>query len=162
MATIESTNSSERTLHNNGSDAGASAPRRRRDSTVSKRSTRSRSESVASGRTAAGPDGSLPVHVLPDSGAACYPDLVKGQKLFKALAASFPSGEWSSAQDTKGNKIWMKTREGGDVLPLVRGETLVEGVTTEMVLGTILSEAARRECESLFLVSPVQSKALTG
>jgi hypothetical protein len=136
---------SERTLSNGN---GNGSTRRRKDSTVSKRS---RAESVAtqsSGRTAAGPTGSLPVHVGPITDANTYPEIQKAQKLFKSLLSSYPSNEWTNATDAKNAKIWLN-RRGGDVLPIVLGESLVEGATTEMVLGTILSEAARRECKSL-------------
>lgn len=138
---------SERTLSNgNGNMNGGGSTRRRKDSTVSKRS---RAESVAtqsSGRTAAGPTGSLPVHVGPVTDASTYPEIQKAQKLFKSLLSSYPSNEWSQASDAKNNKIWLM-RRGADVLPAVFGEALVDNVTTEAVLGTLLSEAARRECK---------------
>ena len=115
-------------------------PRRRRDSTASKRSSRSRAESTAS------VPGALPLHVLPNTDADSYADLQKAQKLFKSLLSA-PDNDWTSAIDPKGNKIYMRKREG-DLLPTVKGEALVEGVTTEQVLGSILSSAARRECLS--------------
>lgn len=115
--------------------------RRRRDSSASRRSSRSRAESTTS--TAVG--GALPNHVVPNTEAASYGELQKAQKLFKNLLSS-PDQEWSFAVDPKGNRIQMRARDG-NLLPIVKGESLVEGVTTEQVLGTILSAAARRDCE---------------
>lgn len=90
----------------------------------------------------------LPLHVVPNREADSYGELQKAQKLFKGLLAS-DSREWSLAVDAKGSKIWMRKKEGGGTLPVVKGEYIVEGVTTEQVLGTVLSQTARKECESL-------------
>lgn len=120
--------------------------RRRRDSTASKRSSRSRAESTSSAAT-----GALPTHVTPNIDAPSYAELQKAQKLFKNLLGS-NDGQWSVAIDHKGNKIHMLKRDG--LLPIVKGEAMVEGVTTEQVLGTILSSAARRECAFLLPSRP--------
>jgi hypothetical protein len=120
---------------------GEVAPiRRRRDSVSSKRSARS-ARSQSSTATAAG----LPVHVGANEDSATYAELQKAQKLFKSILA-MDQNDWNVVQNQSQSKIWMKKREGG-LLPIVKGEALIEGVTTEQVLGTILSGAARRECE---------------
>lgn len=119
--------------------------RSRRDSSASKRSTRSDMSTATNGTSSfAG----LPLHVVPNLEADSYGELQKAQKLFKGLLAS-DTREWSLAVDAKGSKIWMRKREGGGSLPVVKGEYVIEGVTTEQVLGTVLSQTARKECESL-------------
>lgn len=152
---------SERTLTNGNGNSGRrqeqdeddAPPRRRRDSTMSKRSTRS-TRSTGSAQTSSGPTGALPVHVTSNTDAASYAEIQKAQKLFKSLLSTYPSNEWSVAQDHKGGKIWMKRRDPS-VLPVVKSEATIEGVTTEQVLGSILSEAARRECKySITLLLP--------
>lgn len=123
---------------------GGATPRRRRNSTSSKQSGRSArsGRSEASGASAVG---GLPQHVQTNEDAQSFAELQKAQKLFKAILAVDES-QWTVAHDHKQSKIWMKKREG-DLLPVVKGEALIEGVTTEQALGTILSGAARKECE---------------
>ncbi|SCV71339.1 BQ2448_2927 [Microbotryum intermedium] len=121
-----------------GAVAGAT-PRRRRDSTASKRS--SRSTRTTGSNTFAG----LPGHVAVDTEAANYGEIQKAIKLVKSIAGS---RDFSQAVDEKGTKILMKRDDDG--LPTVKGEWNVEGVTTEQVAGTILSEAARREWDVRF------------
>lgn len=128
-------------LDSSAQQNGEVAPiRRRRDSVSSKRSGRS-ARSQSSTATAAG----LPVHVGANEDSATYPELQKAQKLFKSILA-MDQNDWTVVQNQSQSKIWMKQRESG-LLPIVKGEALIEGVTTEQVLGTILSGAARRECE---------------
>lgn len=113
----------------------AAGGRRRRDSVSSKRSSRSGS----SGAVFAG----LPSHVAVNQDAKSYGDSQKAIKLFRSLN---DGGNWSLALDRKQRKIQHRKREG-EGLPIVKGEATVEGATTEQVLGTILSDVARRECE---------------
>lgn len=124
---------------------GGMAPRRRRMSTSSKQSGRS-ARSGRSETSGASAIGGLPQHVQPNEDASSYAELQKAQKLFKAILAVDES-QWTVAHDHKQSKIWMKKRDG-DLLPVVKGEAVIEGVTTEQALGTILSGAARKECES--------------
>jgi hypothetical protein len=123
---------------------GTIPARRRRDSISSKRSARS----ARSAATTSSPVvfAGLPSHVSQNTEAPGYGEIQRAQKLFKAILGSSGS-DWTVAVDHKGSKIWMRKRDG-NVLPIVKGEATVEGVTTEQVLGTILSEAARRDCES--------------
>ncbi|KDE03535.1 hypothetical protein MVLG_06001 [Microbotryum lychnidis-dioicae p1A1 Lamole] len=123
-----------------GGAVAGETPRRRRDSTASKRS--SRSSRTTGSNTFAG----LPAHVALDTEAANHGDIQKAIKLVKSVAGS---RDFSQAVDEKGTKIFMKKRDD-DGLPTVKGEWNVEGVTTEQVAGTILSEAARREWDVRF------------
>ena len=122
-----------------GGGAAAGGMRKRRDSTASKRSSRSSAGSSAT--LVAG----LPTHVAVNEEASNYAELQKGQKLFKSVLGA-GKNDWTVAVDPKGSKIYMKSRDGNG-LPAVKGESVAKGVTTEQVLGTILSDAARRECK---------------
>ena len=51
-------------------------------------------------------------------------------------------GDWSEIRDIQGGKILTKKAKGG--LPIVKSETRIEGVTTAQIVGTILSQSARR------------------
>lgn len=51
-------------------------------------------------------------------------------------------GDWSAIRDIQGGKMLTKKAKGG--LPIVKSETRIEGVTTAQVVGTILSQSARR------------------
>lgn len=116
--------------------AGMAAIPRRRSSVSSKRSARSGSSSTVFA--------GLPSHVEVNKEVKSYAEAQKAIKLFRSLN---DGGDWTLAVDQHQRKIWMRKREG-DGLPIVKGEAVVEGVTTEQVLGTILSDTARRECES--------------
>lgn len=86
------------------------------------------------------------MHVAVNEEANSFPDSVKGLKLFKKLAG-MEDRDFQAVVDQFGTELLSKKRDG-KVLPIVRCESVVEGVTTEQVLGTIMSSAARRECES--------------
>ncbi|GAA5899771.1 hypothetical protein JCM8208_004559 [Rhodotorula glutinis] len=127
-----------------GGDAGSIAggavgvPRRRRDSTSSKRSSRSASSGGAVG---------LPEHVAMDRDAESYGAVQTATKLFRATAGGVGGAGWRAAKDQEGTKVWMREKDGeqeGKALPIVKGEAEIERVTTEQVLGTLLNESARR------------------
>lgn len=135
---------------NGGAVASDSASRRsRRNSTVStrsgKRSIRG-GAAAAAGAAAAGAGGAafLAAATL-DESADSYKEIQDAQKKFKSLAGA--KGDWSTAQDAKGGKILMKKGDGD--LPTVKASAVVEGATTEQVLATINSYAARKICELL-------------
>merc|ERR1719487_1214054 len=116
-------------------------PRRRRDSTSSKRSGRS----VASG--ASGAAVGLPEHVAMDRDADSFGAVQTAAKLFRAMAGSVGGAGWRAAKDQEGTKVWMREKDGeqeGKALPVVKGEAEIERVTTEQVLGTLMNESARR------------------
>ncbi|KAL8278519.1 hypothetical protein RQP46_009011 [Phenoliferia psychrophenolica] len=113
-----------------GGDDKEFVPRRRRDSSVSRRSAH---PSIA---------GALPPTVEPNEDATSYADIQKAHKQLKQQLASSPN-EWSHYVDHEDNAFWTKKRDGED-LPVVKGEAIIEGVTTEMVLGTIKNSAARK------------------
>lgn len=115
---------------------GGSVRRRRRSSISSKRSGRSAA-------SAGGGMSGLPSHVAIKDDAANYGEVQKAIKLLKQLNQS-GQNEWKVAVDRNGGKIFMKKRDEG--LNIVKGESKVNGATTEQVLGTILNEAARRQC----------------
>lgn len=92
----------------------------------------------------------LPAHVAVNEEGDNYAEVQKAIKLFRQLNEQ--SG-WKTAVDNKGGKIMMKKRDQG--LATVKGESKVNGVTTEQVLGTILNEAARRQCECRVVLSAV-------
>lgn len=114
--------------------AGAVAIPRRRGSMSSKRSRSASNSTVYAG---------LPSHVEVNTDAKSYPDVQKAIKLFHSLNQET---DWTLAVDQKQRKIWKRKAQRNGSL-VVKGEAIVEGATTEQVLGTILSDAARRECE---------------
>lgn len=114
---------------------GAVAIPRRRGSMSSKRSRSASASTVYAG---------LPSHVEVNTDAKAYPEAQKAIKLFHSLNQET---DWTLAVDQKQRKIWKRQGQGQGSL-VVKGEASVEGATTEQVLGTILSDAARRECES--------------
>ncbi|KAI5476356.1 START-like domain protein [Pseudohyphozyma bogoriensis] len=125
--------------------AGSSLTRNRSSSISSKRSSRSTKSAAPSSATSVSAFGALPSHVEPNSEATNYGDVQKAQKLFRALVG-VPEAEWSLAKDGKDGKetkILMRRRDTG--LPIVMGQTRIGGVTTEQVLGTLLSGAARKD-----------------
>lgn len=134
MAGVDSSSSTDRDATLVDSSDFVPSQRKRRDSSISRRSAH---PSIA---------GALPPHVVASEDGAAFADVQKALKVLKQTLAT-PNGEWSSYVDHEDNKIWMKKRDGED-LPVVRGECVVEGVTTEMVLGTLRSDAARKACGS--------------
>jgi len=122
-------------------------PRRRRDSTSSKRSSRSASSGAAVG---------LPEHVAMDRDAESFGAVQTATKLFRAMAGGVGGAGWRAAKDQEGTKVWMREKDGeqeGKALPIVKGEAEIERVTTEQVLGTLLNESARRICASFLSLS---------
>ncbi|GJN92620.1 hypothetical protein Rhopal_005655-T1 [Rhodotorula paludigena] len=115
--------------------------RKRRDSNASRRSSRSATSSTTGGAVG------LPAHVELDKEGKAFEAVQTGFKLFRAMLGSASGGAWRVAKDQDGTRVWMRDREGekqGEGLPVVKGEGEIEGVTTEQVLGTLMSESARR------------------
>ncbi|GAA6031564.1 hypothetical protein JCM8097_006522 [Rhodosporidiobolus ruineniae] len=110
--------------------------RNRRDSVASKRSARSTATS------AAGEAVGLPPHVELNKDGESYGAVKSALERFKAALAEGEAG-WKVATDEEGTKIWTREKGKGG-MPDVRGEAELGGVTTEQVLGTLMSEAARR------------------
>ncbi|GAA5870056.1 hypothetical protein JCM1840_003569 [Sporobolomyces johnsonii] len=121
----------------------SSASKRRRDSVSSKRSTRSSTSTLATTVSTGSAVVGLPSHVELDRDAASYGEVQTAIKLFRAMLASSGGGEWKMARDQEGTKVWMRERDDRKGLPVVKGEAEIEGVTTEQVLGTLLSSTAR-------------------
>lgn len=127
--------------------------RKRRDSNASRRSSRSAASSTTGGAVG------LPAHVELDKEGKAFEAVQTGFKLFRAMLGSASGGAWRVAKDQDGTRVWMRDREGekqGEGLPIVKGEGEIEGVTTEQVLGTLMSESARRICAWSFSLSHQQ------
>lgn len=69
-------------------------------------------------------------------------DLDAGRQLFEELQGD--SGRWNQAVDSLGARFYTKDAKGG--FPTVKASVNIENITTEQVLGTILSQSARRIC----------------
>ncbi|GAA5961850.1 hypothetical protein JCM21900_006461 [Sporobolomyces salmonicolor] len=123
--------------------SSSSVSKRRRDSVSSKRSNRSSTSTLATTVSAGSAVVGLPSHVELDRDAASYGEVQTAIKLFRAMLASSEGGEWTMARDQEGSKVWMRERNDRSGLPVVKGEAEIEGVTTEQVLGTLLSSTAR-------------------
>ncbi|ORY75942.1 hypothetical protein BCR35DRAFT_325733 [Leucosporidium creatinivorum] len=118
---------------------------RRRGSISSKRSRSASASTVYAG---------LPEHVEVNTDANSYSEVQKAIKLFHSLNEQT---DWTLAVDQKQRKIWKGQAQGKRAL-LVKGEATVEGATTEQVLGTILSDTARREWDTRFSSSALISQ----
>ena len=120
------------------SGQGGGGGMRRRDSFSSQRSRRSTRSS--SGGSAVG-GGALIAHVATNTDASSYGDIQKASKQFKSMLGK---GDWQTMLDHEGNKIFIKDGEGE--IPAGKGEHILENITTEQVLGTLLNGAARKVC----------------
>lgn len=118
------------------SGQGGGAGMRRRESFSSNRSNRSRRSSSA-GSAAVG--GALIAGVAANTDAASYGDIQKASKQFKSMLGK---GDWQLMLDHEGNKIYIQ--DGDGEIPAGKGEHILENVTTEQVLGTLLCGAARK------------------
>lgn len=118
-----------------GQGGGAGMKRRGSFSSQrSKRSTRSSSAGSAIG-------GALIAHVATNTDAESYSEIQKASKQFHSLIGK---GDWQMMLDHDGNKVFYKDGDGS--IPAGKGEHILENVTTEQVLGTLLSGCARKIC----------------
>jgi hypothetical protein len=88
----------------------------------------------------------LPPHISLDTSHASFKTLQQAKQRYEAL---LQNGErWDKAVDSAGNPLYTQYAEGStSSLPIMKGEaTMPSGITTEQVLGTILSPAAKRIC----------------
>lgn len=82
-----------------------------------------------------------------DSHSSAKSVLQAKEKLEQMLAEN---GNWDKAVDTQGNPLCTQLAKGSS-LPIMKGEArMPSGVTTEQVLGTILSTATRLICKFKF------------
>lgn len=116
----------------------------RKDSTASKRSIKSTTSSIGS---------ALPFHVHPNEEITSYLDIQRAQQVFKGFLST-QGGEWKTIKGDKGVAIFVREASGNG-LGVVKGERRMTGVTTEQVLGTLLSEGARKECELFSFFFPL-------
>jgi hypothetical protein len=114
--------------------AGAAMPSRKR---------RSSNGSVRSGRSAGAASSFLSAPSIAE-GHKSSKDLEQGRSLFDDLSGD--NSGWNLATDHKGARFHMKDTKGG--LPIIKAAVKIEGVTTEQILGTVISQAARRICAS--------------
>ncbi|GAA98861.1 uncharacterized protein L969DRAFT_51288 [Mixia osmundae IAM 14324] len=132
-------------------DGAIAAPRSRPGSIRSKsgRSVRSkRSMSGLGGAAAAGAGAvagaGLIAHVAHSDDHKSSGEISSAKDKFQSLEDDYQGGGWTNATDQKGTKIYIKKGKEG-ALPAIRGEAQIGGgVTTEQVLATINSFAARR------------------
>lgn len=72
-------------------------------------------------------------------------DVLQAKAKLEQLLSS--QGTWDKAVDPQGNPLYTQTVQGSS-LPIMKGEAkMPSGITTEQVLGTIMSTAARRICK---------------
>lgn len=92
----------------------------------------------------------LPPQVPFDSSHSSASAVMKAKEDLEQLLAG--TGQWEKAVDTQGNPLYTRNVQGSD-LPIMKGEaSMPSGVTTEQVLGTLLSSAARRICELMPMI----------
>lgn len=106
-------------------------------------SSRPRENTISSSETKEG--SGLPPHVSFDDQHPSAKKVLQAKQNVEQILTS--SANWDKAVDTQGNPLYTQTVQGSN-LPIMKGEAkMPAGVTTEQVLATILSTAARLICE---------------